>query len=575
MKKIIDVICLSLAAVVVGGIAVWNIAQTDRPTISEMENRKLAEMPEFTVESLFDGSYFRGISAFVSDTFPERDRLVALSKKMDTLKGLDYKLGGEDSFVVLDPTGNADETTDTSLLDQAFENLKNPETEAPLETGSSFTPIVGEIETDPVETVSPETTPSETNLAESTSPETEPAETEPVYFVKSLTLSKTAVNLTVGSGAVIHAYLDTDNPSPGNVKWSLSDASVAAISVNPNGGIDVKGLSEGTCILRCKYDDQWQALCEITVTAVVPVTPPKQEYTADFLTNGTFIYGDAVYTPVYYSASNASYYARTAAYYKTLFGSKVRMNVVVAPLSSMVVDNEKVKESIADQGVLFGNMAALMDPSVNFVDTYSLMYEHRNEYLFFKSDHHWTQLGAYYAYAAYAKSVGLTPTPLSEFERRIQNTDYHGTMYMYTQDERVKNFADTVEAYLPTKAHTMTVTGTDGRTYHYNSSIVEGNKTYVAFIAGDNPYTVINVPENPQDFNVLVLKDSFGNAMVPFLCEHYGNIIVVDVRHSSMNVWEHLKDYQLSDIIFINNFQAALTPAWSDMYLAAVGVGSN
>ena len=94
----------------------------------------------------------------------------------------------------------------------------------------------------------------------------------------------------------------------------------------------------------------------------------------------------------------------------------------------------------------------------------------------------------------------------------------------------------------------------------------------VSFIAGDNPYTVINVPENPQDKNILVLKDSFGNAFVPYLCEHYGNIIVVDVRYTDMNVYEHLKDYGLTDIVFVNNVQAALSTTWSKMYLKAVGV---
>ena len=97
------------------------------------------------------------------------------------------------------------------------------------------------------------------------------------------------------------------------------------------------------------------------------------------------------------------------------------------------------------------------------------------------------------------------------------------------------------------------------------------SETYSAFLCGDNPYTVINVPENPQDRNILVLKDSYGNAMVPFLAENYGNIIVVDTRYTSMNVCEMLADYDLTDILFINNLEAANSPAWTDMYLRAVG----
>ena len=506
-KKIIDIISLSLVGVVVGGIAAANLLQPNRPTVSVTENRKLAEMPEFSVEGLSDGSYFKGISTFVSDTFLERDKLVSLSKKMDTLKGVEYKIEGADSFVLLEATGNGsgdtEETTNSAaddILKAAFDNLNKPaettdtaegsaaswETDAETaETGNVPSFVVGEIETEtvsageietetvPAETDVPvsETEPAETAETESaeTEPETEPAETQPEetepaetesaetapskeeYYVSGLTLSKETIKLTVGSGTVIYAYLETNSPNPGNVKWSVSDGSVASLAINPNGGIDVKGLAEGTCTLTCRYDDDIRATCDITVTSITAVTQTQNEPNADFLTNGMFIYGDAVHTPAYYSAANAGYYAQTAAYYKTLFGEDVRMNVVVAPVSSIVVDNEAVKSTIPDQKEIMDKMAALMDPSINFVDTYTPMYEHRSEYLYFKSDHHWTQRGAYYAYTAFAESIGLTPTPLEDFDYQIRNESYSGSMYMYTQDARVKNFTDVIEAFVSKK----------------------------------------------------------------------------------------------------------------------------
>ena len=94
----------------------------------------------------------------------------------------------------------------------------------------------------------------------------------------------------------------------------------------------------------------------------------------------------------------------------------------------------------------------------------------------------------------------------------------------------------------------------------------------IVFVPSDNPYTVINVPENPQDRNILVLKDSYGNAFVPFLVENYGNIMVVDTRYTTMNVKETFADYDLTDILFVNNLEAANSPAWSKMYLRAIGV---
>ncbi len=166
--------------------------------------------------------------------------------------------------------------------------------------------------------------------------------------------------------------------------------------------------------------------------------------------------------------------------------------------------------------------------------------------------------------------MGLTPTPLSFFEFKVHQEEYHGSMDLYTNDTRVQSFKDSVEAFYPTKQNTMTLTDKNGKTWQY-SSCINNNSGYLCFIGGDHPYTVINVPDNPQDKNILVLKDSFGNAFVPYLCEHYGNIIVVDVRWTNMNVYEQLKDYGLTDIVFINNIQAANSYAWSKMYMAAVG----
>ena len=643
-NKVIDLVCLGLVAVMFGSVALLNLIQPERPTESAMEQRKLAGMPEFSVTSLADGSYFAGISSFVSDTFLYRDNLVMLSKKMDTLRGIDYSLGEEENFVLLDNNGTAqtDDGADAAAdqIAAAFDSLLNsnsaentteveatpaedsvpeadvlpaPEVSVPENTIEAEIveeePAVTEPAAVPETPESPESPEPESPdnavvppadnpespapAPESSAPEApapeEPAPEEPtpeepapetpaepaVPAVKSITLSKNTLKLTVGSGAVVNASVTTEGAGGAKVRWSISDKNIAAIAMNPNGGIDVKGVAEGTCTLTCSAgegDAKIQQTCEITVSAVIAQTPSDAGLTADFLPDGLFIYGDGVYTQAYYSETNAKNYAQTAAYYKTLFGENTRVSMVVAPVSSMVIDNPTVTSKIPDQKDILDKMASHVDPSTNFVDAYTEMYDHRDEYLFFKSDHHWTARGAYYAYSAFAKSIGLEPTPLDGFDYAVMNDSYHGSMYNYTYDARVKNFVDTIEAFFPRKAHTMTISAIGGATYNYNSSIVSTNKTYVTFIAGDNPYTVINVPDNPQDFNVLVLKDSFGNAFIPFLCEHYGNIIVVDTRHSDMNVYDQLKDYGLSDIIFVNNIQAANSASWYSMYMKAVGV---
>ncbi|MGN1345690.1 MAG: DHHW family protein [Eubacteriales bacterium] len=618
-NKVVDLVCLCVVAVMFGSVALLNLIQPSRPTESLMEKRTLAEMPAFSLESLADGSFFSGTSLFVSDTFLYRDRLVALSKQIDTLRGVDYALNGEENFVLLGNSdasstlaadeGNDDADQIAAALDDLLKNSA-AETEAPVsgeepsasepEDNTSGTVPAGEItDAEPQPTPEPpvqeeavitlpnsDEKPADTPADTPSSPEPPVAPADPVPAapadenkVTAIYLSKNTLKLTVGSGAVLSATVDSTSASGATVKWSVSDKNIASIAMNPSGGIDVKGLAEGTCTVTCSYgegEDLLKQQCEVTVTAIGTANNANQENLhADFLPDGLFIYGDAVYTQAFYSEASAKGYAQTAAYYKTLFGENTRVSVVVAPVSSMVVDNAEVQSKIPDQKDILDKMAALMDPSVNFVDAYTELYNHRDEYLFFKSDHHWTARGAYYAYTAFAKSIGLEPTALDGFDYGIRNDSYHGSMYSYTYDARVQNFVDTIEAFFPRKAHTMTVTGINGTIYHYDTCIVSTNSTYVTFIAGDNPYTVINVPDNPQDFNVLVLKDSFGNAFIPYLCEHYGNIIVVDTRYFSQNLYEQLGDYGLSDIIFVNNIQAANSTIWYKMYMKAVGVNLN
>ena len=589
-NKIVDIVCLCIIGAVFGSVAVLNLIQPNRPTESVTEQRNLAEMPEFSVEALKDGTYFSQLSLFISDTFLYRDQLVTLSKKMDTLKGIEYSIGGEDNFVLLDSQGGKTSESENELNDKilsALENLNNGEIseDKTIETDSEIetTPpidedtqsAIGEIvdeETDVPETKPDDTEESSGNSAEETESDSYESEVpEDDTVVTAIHLSKKSLKLTVGSGSVVYATIETSNNQSAQVKWSISDKNVAKISMNPSGGIDVKGVAVGNATLTCSWNGKVKEICEITVSEMI-IGQPQANGEADFLTNGMFIYGDAVYTQGYYSESASKTFAQTALYYKQLFGENTRVSTVVIPVSAMVIDSPDVTSKIANQKSVLEKMSQWFDPSVNFVNVYEEMYSHRDEYLYFKSDHHWTQRGAYYAYRAFAESVGLEPTPLEDFDYGIHNDSYNGSLYQYTHDERVKTFIDTIETFNSRKEYTMTVTTSTGYTFTTSSAIVAGNKTYANFISGDNPYTVINVPENPQDKNILVLKDSFGNAFVPFLCEHYGNIFVVDVRYSAFNLHEHLSDNGITDIVFVNNVQAANSVNWSRMYLGAVGV---
>ena len=526
-----DVICIIICAVILFTVSFVNIFQFNRPTQSEVEKRKLAEFPKFSFSSLVSGEFTEGINSFFADTFIGRDKIVTLSKKLDTLRGFDYNLG-DGSFVILN-NGGTSASSDTSDIGNRLDSLLSGEA-----TGTSEPQESSDVPEEPVN--------------------------------EGLKLSKSQLTLTAGSGAVLTAESSDEEV----ITWSVSDESVASLSAD-GATAKIKAIAEGSAVVTCTAGES-SASCSIKVEPISTGGVDNGD-TADFMTNGLFIYGDAVYTQCWYIPENVQTYAKVAAYYKKLFPD-ARVNVCIIPTSAIKIDNEEIKSQLADQEAIFNSMEEIMsDPAIlggqeiNFINTYYEMYAHRDEYIYFKSDHHWTQRGAYYAYKAFVESVGLEATPLDGFDIEILSEDYSGSMYEYTKDERVKSFKDTIEAFMTKKNLTMTVTDRSGATNTYSEAIMTWSETYSAFLCGDNPYTVINVPENPQDRNILVLKDSYGNAMVPFLAENYGNIIVVDTRYTSMNVCEMLADYDLTDILFINNLEAANSPAWTDMYLRAVG----
>lgn len=526
-SKPIDKIVLVLVAAAVLTLALLNVFQPNRPTVSESENRTLATWPEFRLADVVSGKYFADISTFFSDTFYGRETLVNFSSWLDQFKGI---YDEDFSFLLNRNPGTATQPTDDPDDDWTLPPLPTVAPTQPPTTGPSLPP-------DP------------------TDPSTPPT-------VIPISLSDSAITLTAGSTSVLTATVGTGYD---RLSWTAENPDVADVTDNGDGTAVIKGLTAGTSSVSATVTgvdgQQYSCLCIVTVKTVS--TPDPSGDNGDFLPNGLFIYKGAAYSQSYF---NKTYSTRLGEIYQrfgVLFPNS-RVSVVTAPLATITINDPKINDKISAQGPILDKIEAVMPDDVNFVNLKNVFLAHADEYLFFKSDHHWTQRGAYYAYYEYALSVGLTPTPIDQFEKKILSTNYIGSMYNYTKDDRVKSFYDTVEAYIPTKPCTMTIHA-NGKTSTYDFCINTSKTTYLSFINGDNGYTVINVPDNPQDMTALVFKDSYGNAFVPYLTEHYGNIIVIDARYVTIKALEEFGDMNITDIIFLNN-TSTMTKSWYTKY---------
>lgn len=250
-------------------------------------------------------------------------------------------------------------------------------------------------------------------------------------------------------------------------------------------------------------------------------------------------------------------------------GEGTRVISLVTPNSGQFYSPTDMHTGPHDQKNMIELCYYNMASDVLTVDAYSKLEAHKNEYLYFRTDHHWTQLGAYYAYTAFCETVGLEPVALEEFETGSYDR-FLGTMYtntsQYPQSAVLKENPDQLHYYLPVAQTTAAfyananIGSSDNTTYWtyvVNAELpeTEYNK-YMCFMSGDHPAALITTDaEGPV---ALVLKDSYGNAFLPFLTSHYSKIYVIDPREfnqdgkPSLDLAAYVQEREVDDVILVN-----------------------
>lgn len=231
----------------------------------------------------------------------------------------------------------------------------------------------------------------------------------------------------------------------------------------------------------------------------------------------------------------------------------------------MLPKEYKDKVAAGDQEGAIDSILKGMESGVVPVDVFGTLKEHSDEYLYFRTDHHWTQLGAYYAYTEFCKAKGVKPYKTDHFRHEAYE-GFVGSFYFGYKDNygeivsSLRNSADTVYTYAPVSNAVMTVHDKNGDTYSWPiikdvDDYSMGTK-YSCFIAGDNPLTIIENKDITDGSSCIVVKESYGNAFVPLLVDHYETIYVIDQRYWDGNLISYAKEHKVEDILFANNLTA-------------------
>lgn len=238
---------------------------------------------------------------------------------------------------------------------------------------------------------------------------------------------------------------------------------------------------------------------------------------------------------------------------------------IVPPTSIGVVLPDDVQGQInsSDQKKAIEYIYNQMSSNVIKVNPYKSLRAHRDEYIYFRTDHHWTSLGAYYAYKDLMKAKDATAPQLDQFTKH-EFSGFLGSFYRQTQSPHLSATPDTVVAYEPVSTNTITTTMSPGNVVDKkivaNADYLSEANKYLCFITGDRPYGVINNPAITDGSSCLIVKDSFGNAMVPFFVANYQTIHVIDYRHfstvDSRKITQFVTDNSVQDVVFINNISS-------------------
>ncbi len=259
------------------------------------------------------------------------------------------------------------------------------------------------------------------------------------------------------------------------------------------------------------------------------------------------------------SEAMGEWYASVVNEYAKAWAGEAQVYNIVVPTAIEFALPERLKAVTSPQKPNIDHIYQSLDPLVKAVDAYTEIGVHAGEYVYFNADHHWTGLGAYYAYRAYCETAGLTPLALSDYEtKRIE--DFYGTMYTYTNDAKLA--ADYVDYYLmPVQSTAVRYDNGAPDTPVAHSVWAEYAKSpncYAVFLHGDFPLTHISTQAGTGR-RALVVKESFGNAFAPFLIPHYDEVYVVDQRYFEKNLLAFVRENNVDDVIFINNVFAANT----------------
>lgn len=285
--------------------------------------------------------------------------------------------------------------------------------------------------------------------------------------------------------------------------------------------------------------------------------------------NGIFIYNNAAFELFYGDEDMAKNYADTISNIKKALGDDIKVYNVLVPTHIGIGLPDKFNDLCSSQKDYLNTICSSYSADIIGINAFDTLMHHRNEYLYFNTDHHWTALAAYYAYTDFTKAAGIDAIPLSDMkENKIDG--FTGSLQ---NDTGVDTLADDYVTYYTVDNDIEATQYDEDAENPVDTMLIhdyaEGVNAYGVFLGGDNPLMVAkNEKGNGQ--KIAVIKESYGNAFAPFIAYTYSETHIIDFRYFNCDLKQYLKDNDINQVIFINNSMASATGARCDELAALV-----
>lgn len=304
---------------------------------------------------------------------------------------------------------------------------------------------------------------------------------------------------------------------------------------------------------------------------MIPALPDQEQGEQTPVSIKYFVYEDRAFRSFKMNEAAEKSYAQAILDFKSVLPS-TDVFVLVSTTQAAYIPPKYEKYTDSPEASV-NRLESLMDGPVNFVNINEIMRENQDQYLFFRTDHHWNGLGAYYAYVAFCEEKLIEPVELSEM-KVIFVENFVGSFFRMTNNAILSENPDTIHAYVPdaTVKLTRIYMDKEGNTtlsnpvsYVVSEKFMGDKPSYGIFLGGDSAITIVETVGENSSEKILVVKDSYGNAFAPYLVNHYKEVHVLDPRYWQGSMQNYIETHNIDDVIFINNVDINLYDVYDEM----------